>query len=213
MPWFHPHSKKSHWQELDQGNKQLLLMCTHSVHFTLPSKPIAFVCSNSKCIKPEEEPVKNAACTGTGSLRLDVLGHCRSWGAKGAVVGGLSKGESRMHVTLEENFLCSAVCGPKRADFWELQSDRVLNLKAGGMSLGGTSGVRQEHPQGTISSPVLRRRSMLMVFLDRHYSGTHMLSCLTHSTLAPGGYCFLILESLNIHCTCPFWMEMLFNDV
>lgn len=46
-----------------------------------------------------------------------------------------------MHLILEENFLCSGVCGPERADFWELRSDRVLNLKAGGMSLGGSSGV------------------------------------------------------------------------
>lgn len=44
-----------------------------------------------------------------------------------------------MHLGLEENFNCSRVCGPKRANFWELQSDRVLNLEAGGMSCGGTS--------------------------------------------------------------------------
>lgn len=44
-----------------------------------------------------------------------------------------------MHLGLEENFNCSGVCGPKRADFGELQSDRVLNLEAGGMSCGGTS--------------------------------------------------------------------------
>lgn len=83
---------KSPWQELDQGNKHSLFMCTHSVHFTLLSKPIAFSCSNNKCIKPEEEPVKNAACVGTGSLWLAVLGHCRSWGAKWAVVGRLEDG-------------------------------------------------------------------------------------------------------------------------
>lgn len=74
------------------GNKQSLFMCTHSVHFSLLSKPIAFSCSNNKCIKPEGEPDKNAACTGTSSLWLDVLGHCRSWGAKGAVLGGLEEG-------------------------------------------------------------------------------------------------------------------------
>lgn len=103
-----------------------------------------------------------------------------------------------------DNSNCFGVCGPKRVDFWELQPDRVVNLGAGGMSLGGRSCVSYEHPRGTISSPALVSRSMLMDILDRHYSGTQVLSCLTHSTLAPGGYCFLILESLNIHCTCPF---------
>lgn len=74
--------------------------------------------------------MKNAACMGTSSWWLGVLGHCRSWGAKGALLGGLEEGRVRMHPTLEENFHCSGVCGPKRADFGELQSDRVLNLRA-----------------------------------------------------------------------------------
>lgn len=147
-------------------------MCTHSAHLTLLAEPNALACSNNKCIKAEEEPVKNAACTGTSSWWMGVLGHCRSWGAKEALVGRLEEGRVRMYLTSEENSSFSGVCGTKRADFWELQSDTVLNLKAGRMSLGGTICVSWEHPQGTISSLALMRRSVLMVFLDRYYPGT-----------------------------------------
>lgn len=54
-----------------------------------------------------------------------------------------------------------------------------------------------------IISSVLKRL-MYMIFAGRFWPGGQMLSCLTHSTLAPGDYWFLFLESLNIHCRCLF---------
>lgn len=119
------------------GNKQSLFMCTHSVHFSLLSK-LHFPVQTTNASNQRESLTKMLLARGPAPCGWMCWGTAGAGEQRGLCWVGWRKGESRMPPTLD-NSNCFGVCGPKRADFWELQPDRVVNLGAGGMSLGGRS--------------------------------------------------------------------------